>query len=143
MINGLRLKIRKDYDEMNFSWKTKQAILPSIKNDDDGLEMYNGGSTDVGDNGFVFSFHVHDKERIKCEQWIKSQKIPFLPYQMIDIWPRYFNDKYKKIDKEIDKQYVYNNWKLSTKDERLMKWIEIIDPLFYDKLKKLHLQFEK
>ena len=37
------------------------------------------------DNGFVFSFHIHSKIRIKCEQWIKSQKIQFLPYQLIDV----------------------------------------------------------
>ena len=132
-------------NEMHYGWKTKSALLPNFKEQDMGLkDSFIGGSTDIGDNGFVFSFHIHEKHRIKCEQWIKSQKMPFLPYQLIDIWPKYFNEKFNKIDeKKYNKETIYEEWKLNTKDPRLMKWIKIIDPVFYEHLKDLHLQFEK
>merc|ERR1712154_367548 len=80
-------QITKEYNEMHLSWKTKSALFPSWKHGVDGLlDDFIGGATDFGDTGFVFSFHVHSKDRVKCDQWIKAQKIPFLPYQLIDVY---------------------------------------------------------
>lgn len=55
----------------------------------------------------------------------------------------YFANKFNKINKKYDIKYIYKNWKLNTNDQRLMKWIQIIDPIFYKKIKKYHLKYQK
>eukprot|EP01084_Bolivina_argentea_P230474 388806_1 len=139
-------KIRKDYNDEHMSWMTKRQIFPEWRNDinDKKLKLYKGGGDDIGDNGFVFSFHIHSLNNIKCELFIKSQRLPFLPYHMIDLWPMYFNPKFNKInDKLKDNKYIYTKWKLPTDDITFLKWIKVIDPQFYKVLQKQHLNVTK
>eukprot|EP01084_Bolivina_argentea_P045758 84206_1 len=136
-------KICKNYNEMHLGWKTKSALIPNWKMNDDDLNPFIGGSTDIDDQAFVFSYHIHSKDRIKCEQSIKSQKSPFLPYQFIEFWPMYFDKGFNTIDKELNVEYIYKNWNLPTNDERLIKWIQIIDPFLYKNLEKKHLKYIK
>eukprot|EP00483_Globobulimina_turgida_P004648 UN04657 len=126
---------------MHLVWKTKNALMPNWKMDDDDLNAVVGGSSDIGDKGFAFSFHIHSSHGIYCDQWIKSQEMPFLPYHLIDVWPLYFHKDFRKIDKTFNYQYIYENWKLQTNDVRLNKWIEIIDPDFYQNLEKKHFKY--
>ena len=140
-------KIKTDYNgsEQHLSFMTRKRLFPDWKHVDEGinLEMYKGAGDDIGDRGFAFSFHIHDKDRIKCEQWIKSQKLPFLPHHMIDLWPLYFARGYKEIDSDrFDKEKIYTNWKLQTRDHSLMTWIKLITPNYYENLTKDHLEMQ-
>ena len=107
-----------------------------------GWELYQGGRNDIGDRGFVFSFHIHRENKVKCEQLIKGQILPFLPHHIIDLWPIYFHPKNRNIDKKYDIKYIYEKWKLPTNDTMLTKWIEIIDPKYYKALQDVHLKYQ-
>ena len=140
-------KIRGDYEQCkeHLSFMTKKQLFTDWKeiNKGQGLKMYKGGGDDIGDRGFVFSFHIHEDKKIKCEQYIKSQKLPFLPHHIIDLWPLYFAKGFNEINKDkFDKEKIYKDWKLATNDDRLMAWIESIDHDYYKDLKKDHLQYQ-
>ena len=137
--------IAANYNEEHMSWMTKRQLFPEWKEiaKGGGLEMYKGAGDDIGDNGFIFSFHIHEEKRIKCEQFIKSQKLPFLPHYIIDLWPMYFSKGFGKIDDKFTKEYIYKNWKLGTQDPRLMKWIQVCDPKYFLSLEKQHLKFQQ
>ena len=137
-------KINKEYDECeeHLSWMTKKYLFPDWDKYHN-TDMYKGGEDDIGERGFVFSFHVGKDMRVKCETYIKSQKLPFLPHYMIDLWPLYFADGYNKIDqKRFGKNKIYKDWKLWTNDERVFKWIKQLDPIYWKYLKRDHLDYQ-
>eukprot|EP01084_Bolivina_argentea_P042384 78148_1 len=134
--------INKDYNEMHLSWKTKNQLIPNYKNEHEEVKELTGATLDIGDKGFVISFHVHSKDRVKCDVWIKTQQLPFLPYHLVEIWPMYWHDKFKKIDDKYTLEYIYKHCTAQSKDPRLMKWLETIDPVLYGNLKKKHLKYQ-
>ena len=141
-------QIGKGYEqcEEHLSLMTANRLFPNWKYMDTAqcldYNLYKGGVIDIGDRGFVFSFHIHDDKDIKCEQFIKSHKLPFLPHHIIDLWPLYFAKGCNDIDKDkFDKDKIYKDWKLATNDDRLVAWIESIDPDYYKNLKKDHLEY--
>jgi len=130
-------------NELHMAWKTKQALMPSwkpSKGKEPSKDALVGGAEDIGDNNFVFSFHVHASNNVKCDQWIKAQKVPFLPYQMAAHWPMYFAKGHEEVNEKYSAEYLYKHFKVQQRDERLMKWIEQIDPVFYKRLQKKHIQ---
>ena len=137
--NAQHDEIRKDFSDLHMSWKTKNALIPNYKKPDDEMNPYIGASTDFGDNAFVFSFHVHQEDYVKCDQWIKSQKSPFLPYHMHDVWPMYFTKK--QVDPKYSVKSIYKNWALPADDAKTTKWIQAIDPKFHERLTECHLKY--
>jgi len=131
-------EIRKDYSELHMAWKTKTALIPNYKKPDDEMNPLLGASTDFGDNAFVFSFHVRSDDFVKCDQWIKAQKSPFLPYHMVEVWPMYFHKKSAKLNKEYTVEHIYDQWGLPMEDIKTRKWIQTVDPKFYETFKKQH-----
>ena len=131
--------VRKDYSELHMAWKTKTALIPNYKKPDDEMNPLIGASTDFGDNSFVFSFHVHSEDFVKCDQWIKGQKSPFLPYHIVKVWPMYFHKKSRKLNDRYSLKFIYNDWGLPIEDNKTTKWIQTIDPKFYETLKECHL----
>jgi len=130
--------IRKEYSELHMAWKTKTALIPNYKKPDDEMNPLLGASTDFGDNAFVFSFHVRSDDFVKCDQWIKAQKSPFLPYHMVEVWPMYFHKKSAKLNKEYTVEHIYDQWGLPMEDIKTRKWIQTVDPKFYETFKKQH-----
>merc|ERR1712083_1012469 len=68
--------IQKEFEgnEVHMLWKTRTATIPNWKSLTYDNQPFLGAGRDFGDNSFVFSFHVHSKEYVKCEQWIKTQR---------------------------------------------------------------------
>merc|ERR1719411_1763662 len=122
---------------------TRKAVMPDWREEKqkENENVYVGGEFDIGDNGFVFSFHVHSENRVKCEQYIKTQRVPFYPHYMIDMWPMYFHAKFKQIDDKLDRKYVHEHWRLQSHDRMLMVWIKLVDIDLYKYLEKNHIAF--
>ena len=58
--------LTKDYNDMTMSWKTKKVMMPKNFDGLSGTNSFMGAETDIGDNAFVFSFHVHSKGLFIC-----------------------------------------------------------------------------
>jgi len=139
--------LRKDYSEEALSWLTKKKLFPDWKSDGDdekARSQLKGGESDIGDAGFVVSFHVHEAAKVKVEQFLKTQKMPFLPHHMLDVWPMYFEEgKASEVDAEkYSPEKVYAAWKLQTRNATLNKWIRVVDPEYYKEFSRRHGKYE-
>ena len=140
-----------DYLEETMSYQTTNKIIPNETANPNDLSVGNafiGGARDIGSRNFVLSFHIHSEDSVTYEQQIKGQKTPFLPYHMLLLWPKYFNDKFKLNNNQIKKkgfelENIYKKWELPTNDKQLLKWVEIIDPDLYKIIQKNHLKYAK
>merc|ERR1712087_580485 len=135
------------------SWMTKKRLMPDWKaeakdaevdgDDEKANKAFKGGETDIGDAGFVVSFHVYEENKVKVEQFVKTQKMPFLPHHMVDVWPFYFEDEAKKVDKDkFSVEKVYAGWKVQTRSAMLNKWIKTVDPEYFKEFERRHMKHE-
>jgi len=162
-------KLKKDYTEEHMGWMTKKRLFPDWSTEEKESVAKpkvkslpteekesaakpkvkspptKGGGSDIGDAGFVVSFHVHEENRVKVEQYIKTHKMPFLPHHMVDVWHFYFDDddEANVVDKEkysIEK--VYKAWKVQTRSAMLNKWIKTVDPEYFKEFERRHMKYE-
>ena len=137
-------EVRREYSEEHMSWMTKKQLFPDWDRPGDDLEMYKGGEMDLGDAGFVVSFHVHEESRVKVEQFLKTQRLPFLPHHMVDVWPTYFDGSAGEVDGDkYSAAKIYEQWKLPTRNAMLNKWIKTVDPEYFKVFEAKHVRHEK
>eukprot|EP01084_Bolivina_argentea_P274581 468061_1 len=97
-----------------------------------------GAKYDFGSRGFVLSFQMYSKDKVKCMQFLKGYRFSFLPYHITELWPMFFDENYNNIDAMYHNECIYDNWKLPTFDKGVMAWIKSIDIEFYQMLIKKH-----
>ena len=136
--------IRRDYCEEALSHMTGFGIIPNQEMESEDMAFPTsllGAGKNVGGNMFVLSFRVHAVDKVSYEQVIKCQRMPFLPYHMVLIWPHYFGKGFNALDgKRFNHESIYKKWKLPL-DRELPVWTKLLDPNLYELLKRNHLRY--
>ena len=142
-----RDELNHDFCEETLSYLTQSAVIPNEEmavSDLDLAVSMKGGGLDIGGRNFVISFHIHSMDDVKYQQFIKGQKLPFLPYHMILLWKNYFKNGWNKLNEDkYNIQSVYGQWKLPLNDRMLKKWSQEVDPLLYKLLYEYHWKYIK
>eukprot|EP01084_Bolivina_argentea_P023632 44115_1 len=111
-----------DYCEEMMLQNTKNYVLGNTPR----MHYYKhcGGYTDFTGHQNLFSFHVHNVDKIRSYWYINGSVTRWFPQYLYTLMPRYF--KSQDVRHLVSESIVKSKWKFKFKDDTFEQWYEMV-----------------